>query len=230
MILKNKINILFILKDNNKLKKMQNLQLFEEKCINATKAINDARASDDYGCLSIKYLLHLIHISVNKYKNLNLTLKLCTAISEYMPEYKMRRYTINLDTNENFDIEDMDIDNTEICSEKYNTKEDIDKEEVCHEKYNTKEDIDKEEVSLIEDIIQKSHRIKKMNPFIKECEEAILFNYDVDKTYNNILKRINYFTNLIENCIDNYEDPDLIVRLCITLTEYVSSYVTIFKK
>ena len=62
-----------------------------------------------------------------------------------------------------------------------------------------------------------------MNPFIKKCLEAILFDYYEDRTYNDIFKRINHLINLIEKCIDNYEDPDIIVRLCTFLTKYAKA-------
>jgi hypothetical protein len=44
---------------------MQDLELFEEDCNNSIRAMNDARSSNDYGCCSINYLLHLIDKSVN---------------------------------------------------------------------------------------------------------------------------------------------------------------------
>ena len=196
---------------------------FEEECNNAVKAIFDARASNDYGCCSIKYLLNLIKISINKYKNLVLTVKLCTAISEYMPEYKIRRYTINLCSSENLDIE---VSSEDEDSEKEVCSEDEDNEkEVCSEK----EDIILK--SKYQKDLQNAHSIKKINPCLKKCQEVILkydiartyndiFNYDSDKTHNDIFKRINYLIELIEKCIDNYEDPDVILQLCTFLKEY----------
>ena len=182
--------------------KMQ--EQFEEECNNAVKAIFDARASNDYGCRSIKYLLYLIDIAINEYKNLELTVKLCTAISKYMPEYKLRRYTINLESNEYSDTEDIDQDQDQDQDQ-----------EVCSEKYNLEE-------KIIEKDLEKTYSIKNMNPFIKECEEAILFHYEEDRTYNDIFKRINYLINLIEKCIDNYEDPDTILHLSTFLTKYAN--------
>ena len=195
--------------------KMQ--EQFEEECNNAVKAIFDARASNDYGCRSIKYLLYLIDIAINEYKNLELTVKLCTAISKYMPEYKLRRYTINLCNNE-YSEEDMDQEDQNEDQDQEDQKDQEDQakyQELCSEKYNLEE-------KIIEKDLEKTYSIKNMNPFIKECEEAILFHYEEDRTYNDIFKRINYLINLIEKCIDNYEDPDTILRLSTFLTKYAN--------